>query len=86
MSKHAGDVDGCLGLRLTGRGLGACAVMLGRGSPELFEPRLKPWLADYERIFGFQAKVRRVVVSAGERSETHLLASGRQVVGAGSGV
>jgi galactokinase len=81
LSKHAPAVEGCLGLRLTGRGLGACAVLLTQGQPEFLEPRLKSWLGEYERIFGFQPKLRRVVVSSGECSETRLLASGPTLVG-----
>jgi galactokinase len=81
LSKHAVTVEGCLGLRLTGRGMGACAVLLAQGQPEQIEARLKPWLAEYERIFGFQAKLRRVVVSAGGHSDTRLVNSGPALTG-----
>lgn len=81
LSKHASSVEGVLGLRLTGRGLGACAVLLAQGEPAELEPLIKAWLGEYERIFGFQAKLRRVVVSTGERSETRLLNSGPALVG-----
>lgn len=56
--KHGMMVPGVLGGRLSGRGLGGCMVFLTRT-----EVDFSPLLVEYERIFGFQARLFRAVPS-----------------------
>lgn len=56
--KHGMMQAGVLGGRLSGRGLGGCMVFLAKGEVEF-----APFLAEYERIFGFQARLFRAVPS-----------------------
>ena len=65
LAKHHTDVAGCYAVRLTGKGFGASAVMVAIGEPQIIETSASLFFDEYERIFGFQAQVRRVVVSGG---------------------
>lgn len=63
--RHCTDVPAILGGRLSGRGLGGIAVFLAAGD---FDP--SSFLAEYERIFGFQARYFRAVPS--HKAQVHL--------------
>jgi len=69
--KHSVEVPGVLGSRLTGKGLGGCASLLVHGEPEA---ELSGFLTEYERIFGFQAKLRKAVPS--HKAQIHPLPEG----------
>lgn len=65
LAKHHADIAGCLAVRLSGKGFGASAVMVAMGEIPAIEASSSLFFDEYERIFGFQARVRRVVISGG---------------------
>lgn len=71
LSKHHAEIKGCQAIRLTGKGFGASAMLLAIGGIEEIEASMKGFFEEYERIFGFQATVRRVVVSGGALGMRH---------------
>ena len=65
LAKHHSEIKGCLAIRLTGKGFGASAVLVAMCDIAEIEASMLPFFDEYERIFGFQAQVRRIVVSGG---------------------
>jgi galactokinase len=64
--KRAGEIDGIIFSRMTGKGFGGCTISLMTASA-LEEYRIK--MEEYERIFGFRASYDVIMTDDGVRVE-----------------
>jgi galactokinase len=62
LAKRAGEIEGILCSRLTGKGFGGCTVSVMRESSL---PEYRKKLEDYERIFGFRPTIHEARVAGG---------------------